>query len=89
MTSQHTKSNIISSLFWKLMERGAAQGIQLAVQIVLARVLAPEQFGTIAIAMVFVNLAHIFVRSGISTALIQKTDEDSEYFCQSFISALP
>ena len=45
MTSQHTKSNIISSLFWKLMERGAAQGIQLAVQIVLARVLAPEQFG--------------------------------------------
>ena len=44
MTSQHTKSNIISSLFWKLMERGAAQGIQLAVQIVLARVLALNLF---------------------------------------------
>ena len=44
MTSQHTKSNIISSLFWKLMERGAAQGIQLAVQIVLVRVLALNLF---------------------------------------------
>ena len=88
MTSQHTKSNIISSLFWKLMERGAAQGIQLAVQIVLARVLAPEQFGTIAIVMVFVNLAQVFVQSGFSTALIQKKDADSEDFSSVFYLSL-
>ena len=88
MTSQHTKSNIISSLFWKLMERGAAQGIQLAVQIVLARVLAPEQFGTIAIVMVFVNLARVFVQSGFSTALIQKKDADSEDFSSVFYLSL-
>ena len=88
MTSQHTKSNIISSLFWKLMERGAAQGIQLAVQIVLARVLAPEQFGTIAIVMVFVNLAQVFVQSGFSMALIQKKDADSEDFSSVFYLSL-
>lgn len=88
MTSQHTKSNIISSLFWKLMERGGAQGIQLAVQIVLARMLAPEQFGTIAIVMVFVNLAQVFVHSGFGTALIQKKDADSEDFSSVFYLSL-
>ena len=46
------KSRIISSLFWKLMERGGTQGIQFIVQIVLARLLLPEDFGTIAIVMV-------------------------------------
>ena len=40
------------SLIWKLMERSGTQGIQFIVQIVLARLLMPEQFGTIAIVMV-------------------------------------
>ena len=72
MASHHTKSKVISSLFWKLMERGGTQGIQFIVQIVLARLLLPEDFGTIAIVMVFISLAQVFVQSGFNTALIQK-----------------
>ena len=37
-----TKRKVISSLFWKLMERGGTQGVQFIVQIVLARLLLPE-----------------------------------------------
>ncbi|WP_392461544.1 lipopolysaccharide biosynthesis protein [Streptococcus parasuis] len=80
MSSQHTKSNILSSLFWKLMERGGTQGIQFIVQIVLARLLSPEEYGIIAIVMVFILLANVFVESGFNTALIQKKDADEVDF---------
>ena len=56
MSDNYNKSKVLSSLFWKLLERGGTQGIQFIVQIVLARLLAPEQFGTIAIVMVVNNL---------------------------------
>jgi teichuronic acid exporter len=80
MSSQHTKSNILSSLFWKLMERGGAQGIQFFVSIILARLLSPEEYGIIAIVMVFILLANVFVESGFNTALIQKKDADEVDF---------
>lgn len=37
-----TKSNIISSLLWKFLERGGTQGIQFVIQIILARLLSPN-----------------------------------------------
>ena len=76
MENQNTNSNILSSLFWKLMERGGTQGIQFIVQIILARLLSPEEYGIIAIVMVFILLANVFVESGFNTALIQKKDAD-------------
>lgn len=80
MENNHAKAKVISSLFWKLLERGGTQGVQFLVQIVLARLLAPEQFGTIAIEMVFINLAQVFVQSGFNTALVQNKDADDVDF---------
>lgn len=80
MENQNTNSNILSSLFWKLMERGGTQGIQFIVQIILARFLSPEEYGIIAIVMVFILLANVFVESGFNTALIQKKDADEVDF---------
>lgn len=93
MKPKHTKSKIISSLFWKLMERCGTQGIQFIVQIVLARLLLPEDFGTIAIVMVFISLAQVFVQSGFNTALIQSKDADdvdfsSVFYISLFVAAL-
>ena len=80
MDSNNKMSILLSSLFWKMMERFGTQGIQLVVQIVLARLLIPEDFGTVAIVMVFISLAQVFVQSGFNTALIQKKDADNEDF---------
>lgn len=88
MSDNYNKSKVLSSLFWKLLERGGTQGIQFIVQIVLARLLAPEQFGTIAIVMVFIHLAQVFVQSGFSTALIQKKSADEEDFSSIFYLSL-
>lgn len=83
-----TKSKIFTSLFWKLMERGGTQGVQFIVQIVLARLLSPDDFGTVAIVMVVIQLAQVFVQSGFNTALIQKKDADELDFSSVFYLSL-
>ena len=72
------KANVISSLTWKLFERFVSQGLSLVIQIILARLLLPEDFGSLAIIVAITNYAAIFVQSGIATALIQKKDLDDK-----------
>lgn len=80
MSSKYNKSNVMSSLIWKLLERGGTQGIQFIIQIILARLLLPKDFGLIAIVMVFISLANVFVQGGLNKALVQKKDSDSKDF---------
>lgn len=83
-----TKSKILSSLLWKYMERGGNQAIQFIVQIVLARLLLPEDFGIIALVLIFTQIAAVFVQSGLNTALIQKKDADEVDFSSVFYLSL-
>lgn len=83
-----TKSIILSSLFWKLIERGGTQGIQFIVQIILARLLLPEDYGIIALVLIFTSIASVFVQSGFNTALIQKKDADEADFSSVFYLSL-
>lgn len=72
------KTKTISSLFWKLFERGGNAVIQLVVQVVMARLLSPDEFGALAIMLVLINFGNVIVLSGLNTALVQSssTDED-------------
>lgn len=80
MDNKELKAATVSSLLWKLMERGGNAVIQLIVQIVMARLLAPEQFGALAIMLVFVNIGNVIVQSGLNTALVQAKDvQDRDY----------
>ena len=82
------KSSVISSLIWKFLERIGTQGVQFVVAIVLARLLAPADFGLIALVTVFVALANVFVQSGLNTALIQKKNADNLDFSTVFYASL-
>ena len=70
------KSVVVSSLKWKFVERFFSQIAGLIVQIVLARLLLPEDFGSLAIIAAIVNYLGIFVQSGLSAAVIQKKKLD-------------
>ena len=79
------KSNIIvSGLSWSFGERILAQGVTFAVSIVLARILAPEEYGVISMVLVFINLANVFVTNGFGESLIQKKDADERDFSTVF-----
>ncbi|MRI84625.1 oligosaccharide flippase family protein [Aerococcaceae bacterium WS4759] len=88
MEHKVNRNSIISALIWKLLERGGAQVIQLLVQIIIARLLSPEEFGTMAIILVFVNLAQVFIQGGFNIALIQKKDSDELDFSSIFYLSL-
>ena len=79
-----TKNNVLSNMAWRFAERCGAQIIQFIVQIVLARILAPEAYGTVAIVVVIANIFQVFVDSGLGNALIQKKDADDLDFSSVF-----
>ena len=59
------KNTILKSLAWKLLERGGSNGISFIMQLVLARLLLPSDYGIVALVSVFIAVAAIFVQSGI------------------------
>lgn len=84
MEQKQLKQKTISGLAWRFFERCGAQGVNLLVQIILARLLLPEMFGTIALVTVFINILQIFIDSGMGNALIQKKNADDTDFSSVF-----
>jgi len=75
---------VFSSLMWRFLERCGAQGVTFVVSIILARILDPEVYGTIALVTVFTTIMQVFVDSGMGNALIQKKDSDDLDFSSVF-----
>ena len=72
------KTSILGSIIWKASERISIQGLGLVVQIILARLLMPEDFALLAIIIAIINYFGIFVQCGLSTAVVQKKDLDTQ-----------
>lgn len=70
------KEKTVSGVLWKFGESILAQLVSFVVSIVLARLLAPEVFGTVSLLLSFINIANVFVTGGLGLALIQKKDAD-------------
>jgi len=68
------KQRSIKALIWTGSELLMRQGLQFGVAIFLARLLSPEEFGTVALLSLFVGIGTVFIESGFSSALVQKHD---------------
>ena len=77
-------NNLTGNFIWKLGERWGAQIVTIIVEIILARLLAPEYYGTIALVTIFTSILQVFVDSGLGTALIQKKNSDDVDFSTIF-----
>lgn len=77
-------STITSNFFWRFFERCGAQGVTFIVSIVLARLLDPTVYGTVALVTVFTTILQVFVDSGLGNALIQKKNADDLDFSSVF-----
>lgn len=78
------KNSALKNFIWRFAERCGAQLVTFIVSIVLARILAPEDYGQIALITVFTTIMQVFVDSGLGTALIQKKDADDLDFSSVF-----
>lgn len=84
MAKDNIRNAVFTGLSWKLAERIGAHLVTLLVSILLARLLTPDDFGTIALVNVFIALANVFVVSGFGNALIQKKNADQVDFSSVF-----
>lgn len=79
-----SKNQVFSNFLWRFAERCGAQGVSFLVSIILARLLDPNVYGTIALVTVFTTILNVFIDSGLGTALIQKKDADELDFSSVF-----
>ena len=70
------QSDTLKNFIWRFAERASSQIVTLVVSIAIARVVAPEAYGTLALITVITSLLQLFVDCGLSTALIQKKNVD-------------
>lgn len=75
---------VLNNLLWRFLERCGAQGVTFIVSIVLARILDPTVYGTVALVTVFTTIMQVFVDSGMGNALIQKKNADDLDFSTVF-----
>ena len=80
----NTRKKILSNFLWRFFERCGAQGVSMIVSIVLARLLDPEVYGTLALVTVISSILQVFIDSGLSGGLVQKKNADDLDFSSVF-----
>ncbi len=68
------KSKTIKGLSWSFLDRIASQITQFVFGIILARLLAPEEYGLLGMLAIFMSISGVFIYSGFGEALIRKAN---------------
>ena len=72
--NKNSREGIFAGIGWSYAERLLSQAVSLIVSIILARLLTPDDYGIIAIVMVFISIGDALVNGGLGTAIVQKKD---------------
>lgn len=83
MTSD-LKTKTLSGMIWSFVQRFGTMIISFVSNIVLARLLTPDDYGTIGMLMIFIAVANTFVDGGFGSALIQKKEPTKEDYSTIF-----
>lgn len=85
-------SKVFTATIWNILDRFYSQILKFFIAILLARILKPEDFGVVAIAISIMIICQSLTDSGFLNALIHKKDVDendfSTVFYFSFYSSL-
>ncbi|MEO6819298.1 MAG: lipopolysaccharide biosynthesis protein [Ginsengibacter sp.] len=78
------KNKAVSGAFWTFIQQFSVQFINFAVQIILARLLLPREFGLIAMIAVFIAIGNKLTDGGMTSSLIRTTNPDHEDYSTVF-----
>lgn len=85
-SNENLKERAIHGALWKFAEKIGMNLMQVVIQIVLARLLLPEDYGIIGLLTIFIGISDVFILQGFTTALIQKKDADEVDFSSVFFA---
>lgn len=80
-----------NAALWSVIEKVLTQAVSFFINIVLARILSPYDYGVVGMTAIFVALSNVFVDAGFSNALIRKknrTEKDysTAFFCNMVVA---
>lgn len=75
---------VFSNVIWSFAEKWGAQIVSFVVGIIIARMLDPGAYGTLALVTVFTSFFSVFINYGLGNSLIQKKDADDLDFSSVF-----
>ena len=61
--SESLKSKTVSGVLWSAIERFSLQGVQFIINILMARLLLPSDYGMIGMLAVFLQISQTFIDS--------------------------
>jgi lipopolysaccharide exporter len=82
------KQAAVSGVRWTMVARVATEIISLASAIMLARLVAPSEFGEAVVPLIFVPLAVIFTFEGLGSALVQRKEIDHTHVEAAMLASL-
>jgi len=74
MLNESLRNKTIINVLWNFAEKFLSRGLSVIVTIILAWLLTPEDFGLIAILVIFIDLTFILVGGGLLAAIIREKD---------------
>src|SRR5438477_543956 len=77
-------SRTVSGLLWTAWGKGGHALLQVAVVVVLARLLRPADFGVVSAALVVIGFSAIFSEIGLGPALVQRTELETRHLQAAF-----
>lgn len=78
---------VLKSFIWKILQQYSTAFLKLIFQVILARILSPNEFGILAEMLVFISVAEAFSNGGLGTALIQNKKADELDFGTAIVSS--
>lgn len=78
------KNRTATAIIWSALDKGGVKFLQIAVYVLLARLLAPEDFGLIGMLTIFIAISTMFIDSGFSQALVHNNNPSQSDYSTAF-----
>lgn len=79
-TARNIGEKIVSGTIWMVAARWSMRLIGVVSTLVLARLLSPEDFGVVAVAMIIVGLVEVLAHAGLTQSLIRTPNPEDAHF---------
>ena len=84
--ADNLQQKTFSGMIWTFAQHFSLDGFAFIQGIILARLLVPKDYGLIAMTQIFFAIAHVFIDSGFSNALMRKVDRKEIDYSTVFVT---
>ena len=78
------KKHVLKGFFWSFLQQFSTQLVTFLVQLILARILVPSEFGLIGMLTVFIGIATALFEGGMTSSLIRVSAVDTKDYSTVF-----